>query len=478
MMTKTNVISYYSKSDLFILLYISAYYLHESSEWINIISSSFSLIILILCLLTSKYRNILFIIFLFFSSYFIFDKYPRVANHSTLIFFVNIYLLFSLLTRKLLQKDKLIINNNDFLVLRWSLIIVYFFAGFHKLNYDFLFSVNSCANWFHNKLFYLLTDQIIKPYPDFIYLISPIIIVILEITESIALMFKRTQLIALCSFVLFHFYLSLGGFVDFASVCFSLMVAFIPSKDFEKYRYIFSQNINLIFVKVDQLCFYVIGIILIGLIVYMERTFNILQTNNHRYIILISGLLFIINFIYFTLFFMKKLYAEKIFVWDSENLFFKIPIQVYTFIILLLVQGSQNYLGLSTAGTFSMFSNLRTEGGSSNHILLKNNPLEIFPFQKDLVYIDKIDPPYYTINYTTTNIKNKVIPRVVFEEYLYNIKKLEIPKLDITLEYNTGKYLEKNILYNSSWTPHELELKHKILYFRQVHLGNDVQCVW
>jgi len=126
-MTKTTVNSHYSKSDLFIILYVSAYYLNESEQWINIISSSFSLIILILCLLFSKYRNTLFLVFLFFSTYFIFDKYPKVSNHSTLILFVNIYLIFSLLTKKLFQNKKLIISNNDFLVLRWTLIIVYFF---------------------------------------------------------------------------------------------------------------------------------------------------------------------------------------------------------------------------------------------------------------------------------------------------------------------------------------------------------------
>ena len=125
-----------------------------------------------------------------------------------------------------------------------------------------------------------------------------------------------------------------------------------------------------------------------------------------------------------------------------------------------------------------MFSNLRTEGGTSNHLILKNNPLEVFPFQRDLVYIEKITPPYYTINYTTQNIKNKVIPRLVFEEYLYNLNKIKIPKVDIILEYNADRIMEKNILDNSYWTPSRLGFKHKYLYFRQIHLANDVKCVW
>ena len=477
-MIKDKAESFYSKSDLFIIFYASAYFLNESESWGNIYSSLFSLFLLITLLLLSKYRYVVFILFLLISTYFIFDKYPRVSNHSTLIMFINIYLLFSSLTKIVFNNNKLVISNNDFLVLRWSLIIVYFFTGFHKLNYDFLFSENSCANWYHTKLLFILTNQVIKPYPDIIYIISPFLVVILELTESIGLLFRKTQLIGLYSFILLHFYLSLGGFIDFAAVCISLMIAFIPSKSYLKYQHVFSQEINLRFVKIDRLYCYVLGLICIGVIVFIERTFNIIQTNNHRFIIFISGLLFIINLVYFSWYFIKKIYTEKIFMWETENLFYYIPIQVYSFILLLLFQGSQNYLGLSTAGTFSMFSNLRTEGGSSNHLILKNNPLEVFDFQRDLVYIEKITPPYYTINYTTNNIKHKVIPRLVFEEYLYNLSKMNIPDVDIILEYNTKKILEKNILHNSTWTPSRLELKHKYLYFRQIHLASDVRCAW
>jgi len=477
-MSKDKSDSFYSKSDLFVIFYVSAYFLNETEGWENLYSSILSLILLIFCLIAAKYRYIVFILFLLISTYFIFDKYPRVSNHSTLILFVNIFLLFSFLSKLLSINNKLTISSNDFLVLRWSLIIVYFFTGFHKINYDFLFSENSCANWYHTKFLLNITNQIIKPYPDIIYIISPFLVVILEITESIGLMFRRTQLIGLYSFILLHFYLSLGGFIDFAAVCLSLMIAFIPSDSFKKHQHIFSHEINILVVKVDRLYFYVIGLICIGAIVFIEKKFNIIQTNNHRLIIFISGLLFVINLAFLAWYFIRKAFNERILIWDSENLFYKIPIQVYSFIALLLFQGSQNYLGLSTAGTFSMFSNLRTEGGSSNHLILKNNPFEIFNFQKDLVYIEKVIPPYYKINYTTNNIKNKIIPKLVFEEYLYNLNSINISNVDIILEYNNEKLLERNILKNNKWMPANLDLKHKYLYFRQIQLSNDVQCVW
>ncbi len=477
-MVKDKSVIYYSKSDLFIIFYVSAYFMNETEKWENIYSSLLSMFFLILCLFITKYRYIVFILFLLTSTYFIFDKYPRVSNHSTLIMFINIYLLLSLLVKFLSNNYKFFISSNDFLVLRWTLIIVYFFTGFHKLNYDFLFSDNSCANWYHTKLLFNITNQIIRPYPDIFYVISPFLVVILEITESIGLLFKRTQLIALYSFLLLHIYLSLGGFIDFATVCISLMIAFIPSNSYRKYQHVLSQNVSLIFFKIDRIQCYILGLICIGISVFIERSFNIIQTNNHRLIIFLSGLLFIINLVHLSWYFLKKIYSEKIFTWDSENLFYKIPIQVYAFITLLLFQGSQNYLGLSTAGTFSMFSNLRTEGGNSNHLILSKNQLEFFEFQKDLVYIEKITPPYYEVNYTVNNLKNKVIPRIVFEEYLYNLKKMNLANVDIILEYNNKKILEKNILQNNYWTPNHLELKHKYLYFREIHLDNNVKCVW
>ena len=80
----------------------------------------------------------------------------------------------------------------------------------------------------------------------------------------------------------------------------------------------------------------------------------------------------------------------KIITWDIENNFTK-NMRINLFSLLIFLFGFQNYLGLSTAGTFSMFSNIQTEGGKSNHLILHNNPFEIFPYQKNLVHIIKFE---------------------------------------------------------------------------------------
>ena len=63
------------------------------------------------------------------------------------------------------------------------------------------------------------------------------------------------------------------------------------------------------------------------------------------------------------------------------------------FPILVLINGSSPYLGLKTTTAFAMFSNLRTEGGKSNHFFLAN--YEVFSYQTDLVRVLNANDPQF-----------------------------------------------------------------------------------
>jgi hypothetical protein len=54
--------------------------------------------------------------------------------------------------------------------------------------------------------------------------------------------------------------------------------------------------------------------------------------------------------------------------------------------LLVLANGANPYLGLKNVQAFSMFSNLRTEGGASNHLLVPAAS-QLFDWQRDLVTI-------------------------------------------------------------------------------------------
>jgi len=46
------------------------------------------------------------------------------------------------------------------------------------------------------------------------------------------------------------------------------------------------------------------------------------------------------------------------------------------------------YIGLGSAGALSMFNGLRTEGGISNHYIIRR-PIPLFPYQDKVIYIEK-----------------------------------------------------------------------------------------
>jgi hypothetical protein len=58
--------------------------------------------------------------------------------------------------------------------------------------------------------------------------------------------------------------------------------------------------------------------------------------------------------------------------------------------VLFLVNGMSPYLGFKTESSIAMFSNLRTEGGSTNHLLFARLPY-LFSYQDRLVTIHSSD---------------------------------------------------------------------------------------
>jgi hypothetical protein len=60
--------------------------------------------------------------------------------------------------------------------------------------------------------------------------------------------------------------------------------------------------------------------------------------------------------------------------------------------LLLLFNGMNPYLGLKTASAFNMFTNLRTEGGQTNHLFMSQR-LKLAHYQDDLVEIIRTDHP-------------------------------------------------------------------------------------
>jgi len=66
---------------------------------------------------------------------------------------------------------------------------------------------------------------------------------------------------------------------------------------------------------------------------------------------------------------------------------------LWVFPLLVLLNGVTPYLGLKTEFSFAMYSNLRTEGGVTNHLLVPG-PLSFADYQIDLVQVEESSDPW------------------------------------------------------------------------------------
>jgi hypothetical protein len=70
----------------------------------------------------------------------------------------------------------------------------------------------------------------------------------------------------------------------------------------------------------------------------------------------------------------------------QHHLFFVPKAAFWLMPFVVFINGLSPYLGLKTESSYSMFSNLRTEGGISNHYLVPAS-FQIFDFQKEYVQL-------------------------------------------------------------------------------------------
>ena len=137
-----------SSFSIFTVLYMTAFLLEMVEKWKY---PSFTLIFLglVTLLVCTRMTRLKFLFFLVITTaYFLIFRFPDVANHVNLILYLNSVLIIGMIYVWTRRPD--LTTDDDYYnlmrpTLRASLVIVYFWAGFHKLNTDFLNPQVSCA---------------------------------------------------------------------------------------------------------------------------------------------------------------------------------------------------------------------------------------------------------------------------------------------------------------------------------------------
>ncbi|KEO73111.1 hypothetical protein [Anditalea andensis] len=387
---------------IFCILYVIATFFHLIKN--REMDSDFSMFILTLSgvFLLFKPKSILrFTIFLLLQLLVIFIHMPLVSNHWIFTAFVSATILQALLVH-IFNTRSFEINRGDLYetfapVVRIQLLILYFFVVFHKLNYDFFNIDVSCATMLMKET----RGMSLLPLSPAFYAINAYFTIFIELLIPLLLVFRKTRntgvLIGLC----FHnviAYSSYNGFYDFSSMIFALYFLFADDRftikisntlqHLNEIKQNIADKITLIKNGLSVFNFYnftlITSLILGGLIVVL-----LIQFVMKDYVLLLWAA-YSCTFIVFYLIAIRKSPIQK---YDTRRKLLGLPYVSLAIIpILVIINGMSPYLGLKTENSFAMFSNLRTEGGISNHFFM-TPAFQLFDYQKDLVEITHTSDP-------------------------------------------------------------------------------------
>lgn len=287
--------------------------------------------------------------------------WPYNANHLSFVLVANLYLLSWFFRKGPIDIDEVL----NFLFC--ALGIVYLWAFFHKLNTDFLNPEVSCANQLVSRFLGRLG---VEENP--LAFAMPVLALIMEFVIGVGLLIPRFRSWTIILSLIFHVSIVWANFVNFASIPLVLyLCAGIRSAEL-------NDKILLKRLKTISLVYLSIQVIPFSLGPY-EFWADGAQYSYYASasIWTLATLAFLWNWISSN----KILAPAK---YSKAMSFFLIPV------VLL---GTQNYLGLGTSNSFSMFSNLKTEGGSWNHLLIPKET-QLFKLQENIFYTDQISPEF------------------------------------------------------------------------------------
>lgn len=381
-------------------------------------------------LVIAKPKSVLrFFLFLLAQLALVTIEMPGVSNHWIFSTFVNITIL-QVMFYLVLKRKSFVINRGELIetfapIVRIEVLILYFFVVFHKLNVDFFDGSISCATDLLNGT----RGLEFLPIPESWLVFNSYFTVIIEAIIPLMLWFRKTRNAGILVGLLFHnviAYNIYNGFYDFSSMIFALYFLFSDNQ--------FSAKINSIYKRLASIkgplksklrkfnstnliiLLAIFGIVIIGLAI----AFGLAQSRYIEDYVLVPWTFYSLPFIIIFILSIKN--------WSYSDLQKPYSLSHISFIILPLIvflNGMSPYFGLKTEYSFSMFSNLKTERGESNHFIIPAS-FQIFDYQKDLVEIissSEIGLDEYAENeqlITFFDLRDRVsVFRPEFVEYIY-----------------------------------------------------------
>jgi hypothetical protein len=324
---------------------------------------------------------------------YVYTRLPHMPNHAVFAACVDLTILSAAAGQTLVKRtwklDPDGLYRSFAPVVRIEILVLYFFVVFHKLNSGFFDREHSCGAFMYLRLAqeypFLPSGDWIRPWAIYLTILTEAVI-------PIMLILRGLRLAGLLLAFGFHFALAMdpGDVVfNFSAALIALFFLFLPD-DFSQrlsltlapLRRAWLQPPNRLVWFVSRACVYLLTPALFASLIFRQAIATGLTQEASRVVwVVYAGLVL-------TTFLTTVLRGRLTFQPARQLLTAQSP-WLLIFPALLIANGFLPYLGAKTETSFAMYSNLRTEGGQTNHWLMPAS-LQIWDYQRDLVRIHRV----------------------------------------------------------------------------------------
>jgi len=380
---------------------------------------------------------------------------PDLANHHNLTLFLHVVLLLhygaaSLFNRRMVAFDDALFDAVA-PSLRAAVIVCYFFAGFHKLNLDFFDPKVSCAGWFIDKLTGIYLGGIVR-VPPLVVAVMAVVVAACELCLAVLLVRRQGRAAALVLAWALHGVLALAVFFDFSALMFALLWTFVPGR-------VARQTHQTDHGRLASPVCTLVALQLVGAAV-SGAAWSVFGEAQKTPVHIMQGMVLNLG---------ALLVAVPLWrAWQKPGLTTETRTQfrlsAAAVALILGLFASSNYLGLRTAGTFSMFSNLRTEAGAGNHVLLGRG-WPLFNYQDDVVWIISLRAPREQHLFSLVGMG---IPRVELMKRIADWRANGSGPISARLRDGKNEYDSVDLTVDPRWPVTTMSWPMRLLDFRAV----------
>jgi hypothetical protein len=124
-----------------------------------------------------------------------------------------------------------------------------------------------------------------------------------------------------------------------------------------------------------------------------------------------------------------------------------------------------------------MFSNLRTEGARSNHLILADNRLKRWDYQEDAVHFTRFDDRLVPPSYRGQHLAGMELPVVEFRKWIYQWT-AEGRRVPLEFVYAGEVYRTPDIVEDPVWRTPARSWAMRLLDFRVIQPEGPNRCRW